>query len=137
MDIVGQKKRIAEACQRLKTVGTRVSLFIDADKEQIKAANETGAPVIEIHTGHYSDAVDSKIKKIQLKKIIASVEQGIDIGLQVNAGHGLHYHNVQSIASIPGIDELNIGHSIIARAIFSGLYEAVREMKHLIQEITK
>jgi len=137
LDIVGQKKRIAEACQRLKTIGTRVSLFIDADKEQIKAANETGAPVIEIHTGHYSDAVDFKIKKMQLKKIIASVEQGIDIGLQVNAGHGLHYHNVQSIASIPGIDELNIGHSIIARAVFSGLYEAVREMKRLIQEIAK
>jgi len=137
LDIVGQKKRIAEACQRLKTIGTRVSLFIDADKEQIKAANETGAPAIEIHTGHYSDAVDFKIKKMQLKKIIASVEQGIDIGLQVNAGHGLHYHNVQSIASIPGIDELNIGHSIIARAVFSGLYEAVREMKRLIQEIAK
>ncbi len=137
LDIVGQKKRIAEACQRLKTIGTRVSLFIDADKEQIKAANEIGAPAIEIHTGHYSDAVDFKIKKMQLKKIIASVEQGIDIGLQVNAGHGLHYHNVQSIASIPGIDELNIGHSIIARAVFSGLYEAVREMKRLIQEIAK
>ena len=137
LDIVGQKKRIAEACRRLKTIGTRVSLFIDADKEQIKAANEIGAPAIEIHTGHYSDAVDFKIKKIQLKKIIASVEQGIDIGLQVNAGHGLHYHNVQSIASIPGIDELNIGHSIIARAVFSGLYEAVREMKRLIQEIAK
>jgi len=137
LDVVGQKKRIAEACEKLKKTGTRVSLFIDADKEQIQAANETGAPAIEIHTGHYSDSVDSETRKIELIKIISAVEQGINIGLQVNAGHGLHYHNVQTIAAIPGIDELNIGHSIIARAIFSGLEEAIREMKRLIQEVTK
>ena len=134
---LSKKKRIADACQRLQKIGTRVSLFIDADKEQIKAADEAGALAIEIHTGHYSDAVNIKTRKNELKNIMAGVEQGINIGLQVNAGHGLHYHNVQSIASIPGIDELNIGHSIIARAIFSGLDEAVREMKRLIQEVTK
>jgi pyridoxine 5-phosphate synthase len=137
LNVVKQKKRIADACQRLQKIGTRVSLFIDADKEQIKAADEAGALAIEIHTGHYSDAVNIKTRKNELKNIMAGVEQGINIGLQVNAGHGLHYHNVQSIASIPGIDELNIGHSIIARAIFSGLDEAVREMKRLIQEVTK
>ncbi|MEE9551913.1 MAG: pyridoxine 5'-phosphate synthase [Gammaproteobacteria bacterium] len=134
LDINGQKDRIAEAVQKLTAAGIRVSLFIDADPEQIEAASKIGAPAIEIHTGHFADADNSEAKTNELKKIVAGVEQGTIARIQVNAGHGLNYHNVQSSASIPGIDELNIGHSIIARAIFTGLENAVSEMKRLMLE---
>jgi len=134
LDVVGQMDRVSEACNRLADAGVKVSLFIDADAEQIAAAAKCGAPAIEIHTGRYADAVDSNDRTAELKKIIESVNFGIELGLQVNAGHGLSYHNVKTIAAIPAIKELNIGHSIVARALFSGFAEAVREMKRLMIE---
>ena len=134
LDVVGQKARISEACERLAKAGVRVSLFIDADPEQVIAAAECGAPVIELHTGHYADAGSNNEQQKELNRIAQAVELGLESRLQVNAGHGLHYHNVQAIAAMPGVRELNIGHAIIARSLFTGLPEAVAEMKRLMIE---
>ena len=134
LDVVSQKARINEACERLAAAGVRVSLFIDADPEQVTAAAECGAPVIELHTGHYADASSNNDQQKELNRIAQAVELGLESRLQVNAGHGLHYHNVQAVAAIPGVRELNIGHAIIARSIFTGLGEAVAEMKRLMIE---
>lgn len=134
LDVLGQRDRMAEACAQLVEAQVRVSLFIDADPAQIDAAAEVGAPVIEIHTGHFADAETPAQRDAELAKVVTAVEHGLSLGLQVNAGHGLHYHNVQAMAAIPGIRELNIGHAIIARAVFSGLQPAVREMKQLMRE---
>jgi len=134
LNVVTNEKQISAACERLADAGVRVSLFVDAESEQIDAALRSGAPVIEIHTGHYADAASAEERGIELARIELGVQQGLDLGLQVNAGHGLNYHNVQAIAAIPGIAELNIGHAIVARAVFSGLQEAVREMKRLLRE---
>ena len=133
LDVAGQLPRIRDACTRLKQAGIRVSLFIDADPDQISAAAETGAPCIEIHTGHFADANAGLAQAELLADIVRAVQQGMDAGLTVHAGHGLHYHNVKKIAAIPGVRELNIGHAIIARAIFTGLASAVAEMKNLMQ----
>lgn len=132
LDVAGQRSRIEEACTRLANAGISVSLFIDADPAQIIAAAEVGAPVIELHTGHYADAVSDAARAQELRRIAVAVEQARGLGLQVNAGHGLHYHNVEPIAALPGVEELNIGHAIIARALFSGLAGAVRDMKALM-----
>jgi len=132
LDIVSQESRVKDACQQLAEAEVRVSLFIDADLSQIEAAKRCGAPVIEIHTGHFADAENKDEELKQLKKISEAVEIAHDLGLQVNAGHGLHYHNVQAIASIPYIQELNIGHAIIAEAVFCGLPMAVSKMKQLM-----
>jgi pyridoxine 5-phosphate synthase len=132
LDVLAHRPAITDACTRLADAGVRVSLFVDADARQIEAAVKTGAPVIEIHTGHYAGAADAGERARELTRIIAAVEQAEQLGLQVNAGHGLHYHNVQEIAAIPAIRELNIGHAIVARAVFTGLQAAVREMKHLM-----
>ena len=132
LDVLGHKGRIADACRRLAAVGTRVSLFIDADLDQIRAAVEVGAPVIEIHTGHYADLTDADEQNKELLRIIKAVEFGDELGLHVNAGHGLNYQNIAPIAAIPQIKELNIGHAIVGRAVFTGLQEAVREMKRLM-----
>ena len=137
LDVISQESRIAEACQRLAEAGVRVSLFIDADRAQIEAAKRCGAPVIEIHTGHFADAEERNSEQKQLKKIYEAVDIGHDLGLQVNAGHGLHYHNVQSVAAIPQIVELNIGHAIIAEAVFCGLQPAVSRMKQLMSDARK
>lgn len=134
LDVAGQKKRIRDACDRLADAGVRVSLFIDADTKQIEAAAECGAPVIEIHTGHYADAESPEAAQAELQRITAGVERGVALGLQVNAGHGLHYHNTAAIAAIAAIRELNIGHAIIARALFAGLRGAVAEMKKIMLE---
>ncbi len=134
LDVAGQLGRVSEACARLKKAGIRVSLFIDADSRQITAAQETGTDVIELHTGHYADAAFGRESEIELKKIVSAVEQAKSLGLKVNAGHGLNYQNVRHIAQIPDIEELNIGHGIIARAVFTGLEEAVREIKRIMQE---
>ena len=134
LDVAGQRERMTSACLRLADAGVRVSLFIDADLAQIDAAAAVGAPVIEIHTGHYADAATPAQRERELARVATAVAHGLQVGLQVNAGHGLHYHNVQDIAAIPGIRELNIGHAIIARALFSGLQPAVREMKRLMRE---
>lgn len=134
LDVIGRKKIVQQACDRLASINSDVSLFIDPDIEQVKAAAEVGAPTIEIHTGQYAEAKTADEKSAELARISAAAEQGCALGLVVNAGHGLHYHNVESIARIPEMNELNIGHSIIARALFVGIKEAVREMKRLIRE---
>jgi len=133
LDVAGQVERIRDACQRLAEAGVRVSLFIDADPRQVEAAKEVGAPCIEIHTGHFADAKNRSARDTEFTKISDAVQLGDAIGLQVNAGHGLHYHNVQVIAALAAVRELNIGHAIVARAVFTGLGEAVREMKRLMQ----
>lgn len=132
LDVAGQLSKMKEACERLAAVGTRVSMFIDADNEQIEASKEVGAPVIEIHTGHFADAATEQQAAAELEKINHAIAHGDYHGLQVNAGHGLHYHNVQDIARNPEIRELNIGHAIVARAVFVGFQAAVREMKSLM-----
>jgi pyridoxine 5-phosphate synthase len=134
LDVSGQTARVKDACQRLIEAGIRVSLFIDADPGQIAAAIEVGTQAIEIHTGHFADTDNRKDKEKELNRIIQGVQQGTTANLQVNAGHGLNYQNVQAIAGIPEIHELNIGHGIIARAVFTGLSNAVMEMKRLMKE---
>lgn len=132
LDVVAQQARITDACKRLADAGVRVSLFIDADPAQIEAAVVCGAPVIEIHTGHYADAQTEAQQAQELARIKDGVRLAHAAGLQVNAGHGLHYHNTRAIAEIQAIRELNIGHAIIARAVFSGLQHAVAEMKRIM-----
>lgn len=134
LDVVSHGEELAQTIARLKDAGIEVSLFVDPDPNQVVAAAESGAPVIEIHTGSFADAADEETRAIELARVEAAVTQGLDLGLQVNAGHGLNYHNVQDVAAIPGITELNIGHAIIARAVFTGFQEAVREMKNLMIE---
>ncbi|MEN8169602.1 MAG: pyridoxine 5'-phosphate synthase [Pseudomonadota bacterium] len=134
LDVAAQKVRMSDACKRLADAGIRVSLFIDADPKQIEAAVACGAPVIEIHTGHYADAETEAQKTEELSRIKDGVRLAHESGLQVNAGHGLHYHNTHEIAEIEVIRELNIGHAIIARAVFVGLQNAVSEMKRIMLE---
>lgn len=134
LDVVGQFHKIQLACRRLADVGVRVSLFIDADEAQVEAAARAGAPVIEIHTGHYAECSNQADTEKEYQRILKAVQTGVANKLQVNAGHGLHYHNVKPIAAIADIKELNIGHAIVARSIFTGFDEAVREMKRLMQE---
>ncbi|HKU70503.1 MAG TPA: pyridoxine 5'-phosphate synthase [Burkholderiales bacterium] len=133
LDVAGNFKRIAQACGDLGGAGIRVSLFIDAETAQIDAARKAGAPVVELHTGAYAEAKGSGRVQRELKKIQKAVDYAAGKGLQVNAGHGLNYHNVGPIAAMAGIRELNIGHSIVARSIFVGIGQAVREMKALIR----
>lgn len=132
LDVAGNIGSLKEYCASLAEAGIRVSLFIDADPRQLEAAVSVGAPVVEIHTGHYADAETRESTEAELYKVRNAIAYGLDLGLQMNAGHGLHYHNVQAIAAIDGISELNIGHAIIARAVFSGLAGAVSEMKQLM-----
>ena len=134
LDVVSGVKKISDACRRLAEAGVRVSLFVDPDPGQIEAAARTGAPVIEIHTGRYADAGSDEARRQELVRIEQAAQQALDLKMHVNAGHGLNYHNVQAIAAIAGIAELNIGHAIVARALFTGLREAVSEMKRLMLE---
>ncbi|MGO4998050.1 pyridoxine 5'-phosphate synthase [Oceanisphaera sp. W20_SRM_FM3] len=134
LDVAGQLDKMTAAVKRLSGAGIKVSLFIDAERNQIDAAVATGAPFIEIHTGHYANAASEAERGAELKRIAASAAYASDMGLKVNAGHGLHYHNVKPIAAIPEMYELNIGHAIIARAAFEGLDKAIRDMKRLMQE---
>ena len=133
LDVAGQIERSCDVVARLSAAGILVSLFIDADKQQIEAAKTVGAPYIELHTGHYAETNGNE----QLQAL-AQIQEGAryahELGLVVNAGHGLHYHNTQAIAAIPEIYELNIGHAIIGRAVFSGLYQAVADMKHILKQ---
>jgi pyridoxine 5-phosphate synthase len=131
LDVAGQLDKMSDACQRLGQAGVKVSLFIDPDESQIDAAVSVNAPVVEIHTGRFADADDSQA---ELNRIIKAAEYAAQQGLQVNAGHGLHYHNVARIARIPQFCELNIGHAIVARSIFTGFSLAVAEMKRLMVE---
>lgn len=134
LDVVRHFDQVQRACHRLADAGIRVSLFINADYAQIDAAVKAGAPAIEIHTGSYADAQTAGQQQSELERIRAAVTKGISQGLKVNAGHGLHYHNVQPIAAISGVSELNIGHAIVAHALLVGLEQAVREMKKLMVE---
>ena len=136
LDVAGQISKMKDACTRLANAGVRVSLFIDADKNQIKASHDVGAPAIEIHTGHFADAKSKAEEDAEFVKIVEGVKYAKSLGLQVNAGHGLHYHNVQRIAAIPDIEELNIGHAIIAQSVFVGLGPAVTEMKRLMDAVS-
>jgi pyridoxine 5-phosphate synthase len=137
LDVAGQFEKIREACSALAGADIRVSLFIDADKTQLAAARDAGAPMVEIHTGRFADAETAKERELELTRIREAVSYGQQIGLRVNAGHGLHYHNVQEIAAIPGIGELNIGHAIVAHALFVGWENAVREMKALMVAVAR
>lgn len=132
LDVAGQLEKITAAVKRLAAVGSEVSLFIDADPKQIDAAVAAGAPAIELHTGAYAEAKTPELVAKELKRIQEGTAYALRKGLIVNAGHGLHYHNVQAIAAIAGINELNIGHAIIARAAFTGLAEAIKEMKAIM-----
>lgn len=134
LDVVGNEEKVADAIKRLSLAEIKVSLFIDPDHEQINAADRVGAPFIEIHTGAYADAEDEQAQEKEFVRIRDAVTYAASKGLKVNAGHGLHYHNVQRIAALPELYELNIGHAIIGRAVFSGLAPAVEEMKRLMRE---
>jgi pyridoxine 5-phosphate synthase len=132
LDAAGQSARIAQAVARMRAAGIRASLFIDPDLHQVEAAAALGAPVIELHTGAYAHAQGSALQT-QLARLVECARRGTALGLIVNAGHGLNYQNVQPVAAIPEIVELNIGHALIGHAVFVGLTAAVREMKALMQ----
>jgi len=133
LDVAGQLDKVAAACGQLGAAGIRVSLFIDPESSQLDAAVAAGAPVVELHTGAYADA-DGAGQSGELQRIVEAAAYGHSIGLIVNAGHGLHYENVAPVAEIPDIVELNIGHAIVARAVFDGFPVAVSEMKRLMTE---
>jgi len=132
LDVVRFYPQVEAATKQLQSEGIRVSLFIDADQQQIQAAYNLGAPVIELHTGRYADAVNASEQAQELERIKAGVNFAQSLGLKVNAGHGLHYTNTQAIAAIHGISELNIGHAIVAQAIFVGWHKAISDMKALM-----
>lgn len=134
LDVIGQRKRIHEACVRLAKAGIEVSLFIDPSVKQLEAALHCQAPAVEIHTGTYADAADPNQQVQELQKIQEAATWAKQKGFIVNAGHGLNYQNIQAIAAIPELSVLNIGHGIIARAVFTGLKEAVSDMKRLMVE---
>jgi pyridoxine 5-phosphate synthase len=132
LDVAGQLLRVSEACKALGSSGIRVSLFIDPDAAQIEAAHRSGAPVIELHTGAFA-AAEGGPQAREFERLRSAAKLAASLGLTVNAGHGLDYHNVEPIAAIPEIIELNIGHAIVARAVFDGLAKAVRDMKDLMR----
>lgn len=132
LDVRNNFERVKRAVRDLGAAGIRVSLFVDADTVQIDAAHETGAPVVELHTGRYADAATTQARAAELEQIRATAAYAARKGLQVNAGHGLNYHNVQPVAAIAQVRELNIGHAIVAHAVMVGIIEAVREMKRLM-----
>lgn len=134
LDVAGNFDTMKAACDRLAKANILVSLFIDADKAQIDAAAKCNAPYIEIHTGQYAEATSEDEQQKELARLIEGIEYADSLGLKVNAGHGLHYHNVKPIAAIPQLIELNIGHAIIARAAFDGLHTAVSDMRKLMLE---
>jgi len=132
LDVAGQSQRVAEACRSLGSSGIRVSLFIDPDAVQVEAAHRAGAPVIELHTGTFAHAAGA-VRAREFERLRSAARLASSLGLTVNAGHGLDYHNVEPIAALPEIVELNIGHAIVARAVFDGLAKAVRDMKVLMR----
>ncbi|RMF17155.1 MAG: pyridoxine 5'-phosphate synthase [Gammaproteobacteria bacterium] len=134
LDVVGQESRVRDACERLGEAGIQVSLFIDPEAAQIEAAARCGAAAIELHTGRYADAIHEAGRQTELAALARALEYGQSAGLIVNGGHGLNYQNVQAVAALPGIHELNIGHAIVAQAVFTGFENAVREMRRLIDQ---
>lgn len=137
LDVVGQEEKIFRACSRLAEAGIEVSLFIDPDPYQIDAAVRCGAPAIELHTGRYAEAANEQVLQRELALLAKGVEHGVRHGLIVNAGHGLHYHNTEAVAQIAGINELNIGHALVAHALFVGFKQAVREMRQLLDQAVR
>jgi pyridoxine 5-phosphate synthase len=133
LDVVALGARIADAVSTLSGAGIRVSLFIDPEPAQIDASRRAGAPVVELHTGAYAEAIGASRAR-EFERLRAAAKHAAAVGLTVNAGHGLNYHNVEPVAAIPEIIELNIGHSIVARAVFDGLAKAVRDMKQLMRD---
>ena len=134
LNVVADETRYAAVCEQLGAAGIEVSLFIDPDPDQIAAARRCGAPVVELHTGDYAEAIEPNARHEQLQRLARGAEIAQDHGLKVNDGHGLDYHNVTAVAALPQLAELNIGHSIVARAMLDGLDRAVRDMKRLILE---
>jgi pyridoxine 5-phosphate synthase len=132
LDVLGQSARVKDAVAALAGAGIRVSLFIDPNEGQIEAARSVGAPLIELHTGAYAEAAGGARAR-EFERLRTAAKFAASLGLTVNAGHGLNYHNVEPIAAIPEIIELNIGHAIVARAVFDGLAKAVRDMKELMR----
>ena len=132
LDVAGQVDAVARACRQLDDAEIRTSLFIDPDPAQLEASAACGAPVVELHTGTYADASDRIEQARELDRIRAAAEYGDRLGLTIHAGHGLHYHNVQPVAAIDEVVELNIGHAIIARSVFDGIDKAVADMKALM-----
>ena len=132
LDVASQTDRIRDACLLMQAAGIRVSLFIDPDWRQLDAAAEAGTPVVELHTGAYAEADNEAARALELERVRDAAAYGRELGLIVNAGHGLHYGNVSPVAAIPEIVELNIGHSIVSRALFDGLAAAVAEMKQIM-----
>jgi pyridoxine 5-phosphate synthase len=132
LDVAAQLGRLRDCCAALGERGIRVSLFIDPEPAQLEASLEAGAPVVELHTGAYADSTGER-QAMELMRIAEAARYGSRIGLTVHAGHGLNYHNVQPVAAIPEIVELNIGHAIVARAVMDGMGSAVREMKSLME----
>lgn len=133
LDVVQQFDRVLQACQILQRVGIAVSPFIDPDLEQIDAVASAGATMLELHTGAYAEATSESAARQELNRIQEAAHYAHEKGVQVNAGHGLNYHNVEPICEIPEIVELNIGHAIIARAVLVGLEQAIRDIKHLMR----
>lgn len=132
LDVAGRSDELRAICETLGAAGVEVSLFIDAEPRQVEAAAKAGAPVVELHTGHYADAVEPRTRRRELERLRGAAELAEALGLTVNAGHGLHYHNVAEICRIVEFRELNIGHAIVSRALYSGLAEAVRDMKQIM-----
>jgi len=134
LDVAGDLSRMKQLVEQLQSAGIPVSWFIDPDATQIQAAADTGAKLIELHTGRYAEAKTEQTREAELAQLKQSSDRALSLGLRVNAGHGLTYYNVAPVAAIPGMEELNIGHSIISRAVLVGLERAVREMKSLIKQ---
>ncbi len=132
LDVVGHRDGLKSFVNGLEASGIRVSLFIDPDSDQIQASASVGASAIELHTGAYAEAEDEGAAERELDRLSVATELGLSLGLRVNAGHGLHYHNVGPVAAMSGISELNIGHAVIAHAVFAGLAAAVRDMRRLM-----
>jgi pyridoxine 5-phosphate synthase len=137
LDVAGHYDQVRGAVARLQDAGIHVSLFIDPEAAQIEAAVRTGAENIELHTGAFANAPDAAAQVAELQRLRAAIALGVGRGLRVNAGHGLHYDNVQTIAALPGIAELNIGHAIVAQALFDGWEPAIRRMKALIVQAAR
>jgi len=133
LDVWGQRRRLVGVVKRLKKKGILVSLFVNPEPRQVRAAKEVGANCVELHTGAYAEAKVKRSRLKELRKLKQAGKLAVELGLRLNAGHGLNYENVRPVVEIPGVEDLNIGHSIICRSVFVGLAQAVREMKRLIK----
>jgi len=133
LDVIGHQRAVARAVRGLQAAGITVSLFVDARRDQLRAARDTGAEFVEIHTGHYADATTQRRRAGELKKILSGIHFAASLGLRINAGHGLDYRNIKPLINVPEINEFSIGHSIIARAVIVGIEQAVREMLEILQ----